>query len=205
MIRIVNLQINRNMSALPDFSFDCSNFQSTYQQGIAHALGKIWVLFSVSVGQNGKSTDQQAFARYTLFSSFLVSDTETGQSTDQRGNDAHTGKNWVLILGQWWSGWEINGSTGFCALYIIFRFSGQWHWDWAINWSTGKWHTHWENLSFSSWAVIFRMVNQQINGVLRTIPGKFELHSQSVLGRTLRPGNQLINGEMTHKMEKIAF
>ena len=62
--------------------------------------------------------NEQESAHHTLFSGFLVSDTETGQSTDQQGNDAHTGK----------------------------------------------------NLSFISLAVMFRMVNQQINGVLRTIP-----------------------------------
>ena len=42
----------------------------------------------------------------------------------------------------------------------------------------------------NSRSVLGRMVNQQINGVLRTIPGKFELHSRSVLGRTV---NQQIN------------
>ena len=118
MGRTVNQQINRNMRAMPNFSSDCDYFQSTYQRWIAHALGKIWVLNLVSVGRNGKSTDQQESVRYTLFSDFLVSDTETGQSTDQRGNDAHTG---------------------------IF-------------------------LNFNSWAVMVRMGNQQINGVLRTIP-----------------------------------
>jgi hypothetical protein len=39
--RMVNQHINRNMSALPNFSTDCFNFQSTYQQGISLALGKI--------------------------------------------------------------------------------------------------------------------------------------------------------------------
>ena len=105
MGRMVNQQINRNMSAMPNFSSDCFTFQSTYQRGISLALGKIWALFSVSDGHFGKSTDQQESAHHTLFSGFLVSDTETGQSTDQRGNDAHTGKIWVLILGQWCSGW----------------------------------------------------------------------------------------------------
>ena len=103
--RTVNQQINRNLRAMPNFSSACFNFQSTYQRGISLALGKIWAFFLVSDGQFGKSTDQQESAHHTLISVFLVSDTETGQSTDQRGNATHTGKIWVLVLGQWYSGW----------------------------------------------------------------------------------------------------
>ena len=119
--RMVNQQINRNMRALPNFSSDCFSFQSTYQQGIAHALGKIWVLFSVNVGQNGESTDQQTFACYTLIFGFLISDTQTGQSTYQRDSACYT----LLFL---------------CLKLFLFNIS------------TGIWRTHWENLSFNSWA-----------------------------------------------------
>ena len=42
-------------------------------------------------------------------------------STNQQGNDAHIGKNLRYFLGQCWSFWEINRSTGLCALNIFSR------------------------------------------------------------------------------------
>ena len=79
----------------------------------------------------------------------------------------HTlGQIWVLILGQRYSGWEINRSTGICALWHISplttSISNQ-----HIN---GEFYSLWVNFELYSGSVMAILVNQHINGNMRAIP-----------------------------------
>ena len=103
--RMLNQQINRNMRALPNFSSYCFNFQSTYQQWIALALGEIWALFSVSDVKYGESTDQRGSAHCTFLLMRL--------SAYQRWIALALGKIWGFLSASW-------SSTRICVLYLAF-------------------------------------------------------------------------------------
>jgi hypothetical protein len=64
MVRMGNQRINGFPRTIPYYFLDSRYCQSTYQQRILLALRKIWASFLISIGQDGKSTDQQEYERY---------------------------------------------------------------------------------------------------------------------------------------------
>ena len=147
-----------------------------------------------SVGQFGKSTDQQESARYTSFCAFLLIDTEAGQSTDQQGNDTRTGSNWsfsswaeMLRMGNQQINRNMRAMTYFFSACFNFLSTYQR----GILLALGK-------FELQSWAVMRKMVNQHINRILRII-----LYFSAFRSVTLILGNQHINKEMTHLLGEI--
>ena len=71
MVILVNQRINRNLRTIPYFSDFRAETLTLGNQRInkdmTHTLVKIWVLFSVKVGQDEKSTHQQESAHNALF------------------------------------------------------------------------------------------------------------------------------------------
>ena len=144
--------------------------------------------------QDGKSTDQQEYARYTSFSAFLLIDTEAGQSTDQQGNDTRTGSNWsfnswaeMLRMGNQQINRNMRAMTYFFSACFNFLSTYQR----GILLALGK-------FELQSWAVMRKMVNQHINRILRII-----LYFSAFRSVTLILGNQHINKEMTHLLGEI--
>ena len=144
MDKMVNQHINRILRTMPYFSSDCPSFQSTYQQGILLALGKIWAFFLVSVVNFGKSTDQRGSARYTLFPVFLVSDLKLGDQPINRDMTHSLVKIWMCFS-------VSNGQDGKSthqqeyARYTSFLL---WLLQFLINISTGNFTCSGKNLSF---------------------------------------------------------
>ena len=70
MVILVNQRINRNLRALPyfpDFWAETLTLgNQLFNKDMMHTLVKFCVVFSVNVGQDGKSTLQQESAQHTI-------------------------------------------------------------------------------------------------------------------------------------------